>query len=381
MYGFQKARLMGRLTTIKDIAERVGVHHTTVSRAINSSGGVSKKIQNRILKVARKTNYYPNRLARSMNRRKTEAIGFLSKGREYFYTKINWALQSEALEHKYSVAFSFVEPLDADAEYAALDLMLSQRVDGIIMKLSGIGITPEHIERIKKLGVPVVLFEPPNNEYTKICDSVAVDWAGGTKMLMGHVLKLGCKRFTFALGSLDFLAYKRRKDGYCEALSQAGISMDDQCMLDLDEIKPGKSGRSVYRQGYEGARKIISGGIESDVLVCSNDEYAIGAMAAFNDSGVNVPDQIKVTGFDDIPQAQYVSPSLTTICQPVKKIVNLLVSLLMARINGEMTDAPIKHVIQPELIVRNSTVGGKVDRFDHENKKKRETEEKRMKEK
>lgn len=336
--------------SIKDIAKAAGVSHSTVSRALSDSTLVSEGTKARIQALAREMGYSPDAQARSLVMGRTHSIGVVvTTITDPFIAEVVQAVETTAHSHGYSVlwASSHSEP---EREIAAVEMLHSKRVDGVIVTSSRVGaLYQKHLDR---LGVPVVLINSHSEQRGPYTFSVSVDNHRGGYVAAAHLIELGHRRIAYVRGAADHSDDLGRLAGYRQALSEAGIPFDVSLVI------PG-TGRA---RGGERALPLLLGASDRVTAVfCYNDMTAVGLMRAASRQGVSVPGDLAVVGFDDIPLASYVSPALTTVAQPKghmgKRATQMVLALLS---DGRDASGVVSNiVVQGNLIVRESS-GAKV---------------------
>jgi len=290
------------MVTIKDIAEKVGVAPSTVSRALNNKGRMSKGTREKILKVARELDYYPNMNAKGLATNKTGNIGLIIDKRHApinfsFYGPVVEGLEAEASKHGYYLVlstFALDEPPRCVKE---------RRVDGLI--LMGCDLPGELILSLKD-EIPLVLVD----NHLDGVDSVAADNVGGAYEAVKHLIRLGHQRIGFITERFRNLSFWERFEGYKLALKDHGLTVDE------DLVAEGIMGD----YGYEAMRKLLSGryrGLKGDpkftAVFAANDAVAVGALRAIREAGLKVPDDIALVGFDDGSLAPHADPPLTSV--------------------------------------------------------------------
>jgi DNA-binding LacI/PurR family transcriptional regulator len=334
--------------SIKDIAKTAGVSHSTVSRALSDSRLVSAETRARIQKLAREMGYSPDAQARSLVMGRTHTIGVVVTAiSDPFIAEIVQAVENVAHVHSYSVilASSNAEP---EREIAAVEMFHSKRVDGVVVTSSRVGaLYQDHLDR---LGVPVVLINSHSEQRGPYTFSVSVDNLHGGCLATKHLLDLGHRRIAYVRGSADHSDDLARLAGYREALSLAGFSYDPELVLE-------GTGRT---DGGESALTVLMGMADPPTAVfCYNDMTAIGLLKAAREAGLSIPQDLAVVGFDDIPFASYVQPSLTTISQPKPRMGRQAIEMVLALIanGGASSGGGSNILVHGKLIVRESSGG------------------------
>jgi DNA-binding LacI/PurR family transcriptional regulator len=331
--------------SIKDIARAAGVSHPTVSRALSDSPLISQATKARIQRLAREMGYSPNALARGLVTRQTYSVGVVvTTIADPFVAEIVQGIETTAQDHGYTVILcnSGAEP---EREIAAVELLRSKRVDGVIVTSSRIGAL--YLDHLERIGVPIVLINNHNEQSGRYTFSVAVDNQHGGWLATRHLVQLGHQRIGYVTGPAGSSSDPDRRSGYRCALVEAGIPEDAALVI------PG-SGRA--EGGVSALERLLALDDPPTAVVCYNDMTAIGLVAAARWRGLSVPRQLSVVGFDDIVFATYLEPPLTTVAQPKaemgRRAMEMMLSLVTAGSSDELEIADT--VVQGHLIERGS---------------------------
>jgi DNA-binding LacI/PurR family transcriptional regulator len=332
--------------SIKDIAKAADVSHSTVSRALSDSPLISAETKERIQRLAQEMGYSPDAQARSLVMGRTQTIGVVVTTLiDPFITEIVQAVESTAHDHGYSVILASSNSR-RQREIAAVEMLRSKRVDAVIVTSSRVGaLYQAHLDR---LGAPVVLINSRSEQGGPYTFSVAVDNQHGACLATEHLVGRGHRRIAYIAGAANHSDDVERLAGYRQALYEARITFD-----------PGLVVRGTGRaDGGEGALpQIVDMRNRPTAAFCYNDMTAIGLLRAARSFGVRVPSELAVVGFDDIPFAAYVSPSLTTIAQPKPALGRRAVEMALALAGAEASDpsATTNVVLRGTLVVRESS--------------------------
>jgi len=328
---------------MSDIARLAGVHASTVSRALTGSPLVEQSLRERILLLAQEHGYVVNATARNLRLQRTQTISVAIPMQhelgqtltDPFFSGMLGYLADEITQRGYGLYLQrIVPPMD---NWLAR-LIGAQRADGIIV----IGQSTEHarLEEAARTYQPLVVWGG-HFDNQKYC-TVGTDNVAGARMAVDHLLASGRRRILF-LGDPAIPEISMRHDGYLEALKRAPHGTT------TDRIVPA---HMTPDAAYESMRAYIRTGAKFDAVFAATDIIAISAMRALAASGLSVPNDVAVAGFDDIPMAAHVHPSLTTVRQDLQRGAHTLVDLLFRRIEGEDTPSA---TMPAELILREST--------------------------
>lgn len=333
------------MVTIHDIARETGVSPNTVARILNGRRGRPYN-EGKVLKAAQRLGYVRNQQASNLRSGRSGLIGLLVPDiRNPQHTEFFQLLQDAAIPHGFQILL-FSSRGRMKEELKALYLMEQSRVDGIIINASE-GESDEGcdevIRRFLARKTPVILAGRP--ERTISADEIVIANDVGIRSAVQYLAKTGRKKIAFICGDRQSLASRERHDAYLAALQ--GLNL---------EIRPEWSlfGEYNAESGAQETAQLMRMKHRPDAIVAGNDLLAVGALRMLLDLGLRVPEDVAVTGFDDIPLATLVSPRLTTLRQPREKIARQVMELLQERIETRSVDEPRRLVYEPELVVRQS---------------------------
>lgn len=320
-----------------DVARLAGVSQAAVSRAYTPGASVSDKTRRKVLAAAEQLGYQPNIIARSLSRRSTRLIGIvMAKIGDPFYAK-SLATFSRKLQDKgyWSLLLNVNDDLALDD---ALPQALQYQVEGIVLTSATLSTTM--VSHCKNLNVPVVMF----NRFSWELDvnAVGCDHAGGARMLADLLIKAGHERFAYISGEEDSSTNQEREKGFTERLADDGHALFAR-----------ESGDYSYESGFTAADRLLSTNGQPDALFCANDLMAMGAIDQARELGLQVPGDLSVVGFDDVAMAAWKQYSLTTIQQPMERLVSATVDVLINAIESREMERVIK-VIPGRLVIRDS---------------------------
>jgi DNA-binding LacI/PurR family transcriptional regulator len=323
-----------------DVARLAGVSPQTVSRVINKSGYVGAGTRERVLAAMRELNYRPNSAARTLVTGRSKTLGVVTMDATLFGpASILRGLERAAHARGYFVSIASLESLDHESLRTAVERLQRQGVDGILLNAGHEGVA-RTLGRAP-VGVPVVSVE--EGAPAEI-PTVAVDQAAGAADATHLLLELGHPTVWHVAGPRDWEAGRRRVDGWRATLEAAGADVPEPLFGDWS---PGS--------GYELGRRLAADQSVTAIFA-ANDQMALGVLRALHKAGRDVPREVSVIGFDDIPEARYLTPALTTIRQDFDAIGRKSLELLLAAIEGD-EEPPSRVIITPELIVRDSAAG------------------------
>jgi len=312
------------MATIQEVANRAGVSKATVSRVLSGNGYVGQEKRQRVLDAIAETGYRPNLLARNLATKSSQTIGLVITNTLYsgsYFTEL-MAHSARILEQQGRQLILADGKHTSEQEQAAIQFLLDLRCDGIIIypRFLSIDALDAIISRHKQ---PILVI----NRRLRVNQSYCIysDQHAGSVTAVSHLLNQGHRDIAFITGSLDSPTGVERLSGYRAALAAQGIDADPARIV---------SGRWTAQSGMEAVDTLLARGVSFSALVASNDEMAIGAIKRLTACRIAVPDQVSVIGFDDIPLAPYITPSLSSMKLPVTEMINETIHRLLTMLDG-----------------------------------------------
>lgn len=328
--------------TIKEIAEKTGFSVNTVSRALSNRGEIKKETADIIRKQAEEMGYLPNLLARGLSGKQTNTIGLITgETQNPYHWPVIGVIQRELTRRGQNLVLANSEETE-EGLYNAVNLLLSSRVDGLLMFYPDKG--EEALNLLQKYNVPTILLSTRSEVPISYID---FDEEKGGYLAASYLLERGCKKVAYIGRNGETAPCKSRRDGYHKALEERGLKGSIVYTTD-----------SSLQGGYSIASSIDFLSLGIDGIVAHNDLIAIGAMHNLNERGVEIPRQVSVIGFDNIPYGEHSHPPLTTIDIQKEEIGRQSVEMLMSHISykAEYGKVPFEKVIlDSNLVVRRST--------------------------
>lgn len=342
--------MVKKKATVHDIAKLAGTSATTVSRVLSDNGyPVKETLRNKVLDAAKELNYTPNLLAKNLKANMSRDIGVIVPTiTNPFYSYSVLGMEEEANKNSYNLLLCNTLR-DPEREDMYLRMMLEKQVKGIV--LSSVGESTMLVNELIKQGIKFVLLDQrlPNDQ----CSHVGFDVLAGAMMGFEYLVECGHQKIAFASTPLNRWTRKKVFEGYKQAMERAGINYNiDYILIAQDEIENEEEGYEV-EAGRQMGKKFIQEKLDATAVMMVNDMMAFGFIQELNKQGVNVPDDVSVMGFDDIPFASLFSPALTTICYPSLETGKLAAKVLFERMNGD-SDFVLNVRLEPKLVVRNS---------------------------
>jgi LacI family transcriptional regulator len=321
--------------TMAAIAAAAEVSIPTVSKVLNGRGDVADETRSRVESVLGELGYARN------YRRKTQPariIDLLCQELSPWAAEIISGASAVALAARSRIAVTMVSG-NPDVDLWLKSLAAS-RTDGVILVLTEL--SPPHRQRLASLGVPVVIVDPAGRPDPEVLTIGAANWAGGLAATE-HLLQLGHRRIATITGSLAVPCSQARLDGYRAALERAGIGFDPALV---------KAGDFHYESGLTAALELLRLPDRPTAIFAASDVQAMGVYEAARQNDIRLPDELSVVGFDDVPMAQWVSPPLTTMRQPLSEMATMATKTLLA---GGTTGLQNRVELATTLVVRSST--------------------------
>lgn len=333
-----------RSITIKELARQAGVSHSTVSRALNNHPALARETVERIQQLARELNYVPSHSARSLKTNRSHMLGVIvHRIADPFYSEVLGGIQNVAHQFQYGMFVSASEN-DMERQAALIRGMFGRQADALIIGDSFF--TSAHLNDLG-IRVPTVFI---HNRADVLPHSIYHDDVNGTRALTLHLLKLGHRRIAFGGNQRGGLLQQQRRAGVVAALKDAELKL----RREYDLLAP----NGQMSSGALLAKQLLKLSQRPTAIICFNDMQAIGVMQILQQANVRVPEDISVTGFDDIPLAEFVYPALTTYCQPSWELgemaAKVALNLLGENVNEPLTSEP-SITMSGRLIVRRST--------------------------
>ena len=332
------------MATIKDVALQAGVSVTTVSHVVNDTRHVSAKVRERVELAIRELGYVPNAMARSLKSNTTSTLGMLiPNSSNPYFAEIVRIVEDRCFGAGYTLVLCNTDD-EPRRQSVYLQVLAERRIDGLIVVSTGADEDDSLATQLRGLRIPTVLVD--REIAAPACDLVETAHMQGGLLAVRHLLSLGHKRIACIGGPLGVTSSEQRIEGWRMALAETGSAPNADALL--------WRGGFTSQGGYEAMHAILRTEQKPSAVFVCNDLMAIGALRAAHESGVRVPDELSIVGFDDIELSAYTSPPLTTVAQPKERIGALAVDMLLERMGGKRRDAR-KVVLQPELRVRAST--------------------------
>jgi LacI family transcriptional regulator len=337
------------VATIKDVARRAGVSLGTVSHVLSGSVPVSAVLRERVERAMRELDYHLNQNARNLKLRRTNTLGMvISDITNPFFPLVVRGAEDAASESGYLL--TIIDTDDSlERERAVVSVLRTHRMDGVLVVVAPQSGVAVHLRNTLRAGTPVVCLDRVPAGLA--IDSVVVDNLKGALMCTRHLVAMGHRRIGFLGGSPGLQTARDRLLGWRTALAESGIEPD-----------PGLLREGDFRldSGYRLAKDLCLSRQAPTALFAANGMMGLGALKALQELGLRCPEDVALAVFDDVPSADVFRPHLTVVSQPAYQIGRRGAELLIQRLCGQIRSRkPVAIVLEPELIVRESTAGRK----------------------
>jgi LacI family transcriptional regulator len=325
------------------LASHLGLSPTTISLVLNDSPAgraIPQRTRDRVSEAADRFGYRPNFFARSLRTSSSMSVGVISPDlSEGYFTQVMAGVEEQLLKaHYFYLTASHHWDESLIQRYS---VMLQERaVDGFLLLN-----TPSVVESTR----PVVTISSDRKGTAHT--NIALDHDKAAELALGHLYQLGHRQIACMRGPEQIVDSEYRWLGIERSAKSLGIKIDRDLCVQLNDS------RSSPQVGYETVKRLLAKKKPFTAIFCFNDISAIGAMSAIRDHGLSVPGDISIVGFDDIVSASYQAPKLTTVRQPLREMGIEGARTLLERIKSPTRDFPAEIMMQPQLIIRESTAG------------------------
>ena len=329
-------------TSLKDIAQRLGVSIATVSRALHGSPEIGQEMQLKVQTLAKELNYRPNPFAQSLRKEAPKMIGVVVPNLvTHYYASVLDGIEDEATKAGYSV-ISANSHESHEAEARIVDNFNSLHVEGIIACLAQDTTTYDHFEEIRRMGIPLVFFGR-----TCLTDTFSTVTANGdeaAQQATQHLIDTGSRRIAFIGGPQHLDMVKRRKHGYIEALHENRLPIDRSLVV-CDRID--------YDIALQNTLRLLQRSDRPDAILAFNDIITFAAFTAIKQLGLSIPHDVALIGFTDDLHACYVTPQLSAIVDQSALMGQRACQLLLRHIGGD--SHVYREIVPQQLVIRQSS--------------------------
>jgi len=335
---------MKHQVTIKDIAEKLGISPSTVSRSLKDHPDISIKTRNAVKELAKLLRYKPNLIALNLKNSRTNTVGLLVPEIEHhFFSTIINGIEEVAYQNNYNVLI--VQSNESYLrEVLNTQTLLGNRVDGMLASFSKETKDFSHFQQIIDNEIPLVFYDRAVDSLH--ADLVVVDDYSGAYDAVNHLIKEGCRRIAFYSAPQHLLLGKDRFQGYIDALENNNINFDKNLVYSCD----------TFESAIKISQSILKKTDRPDGIFAVNDLTAVGVMKVAKRLNIKVPEELKIVGFENSQNASMCEPELTSVDQFGYKLGKKAMTILLDRIKEDNPDyEPVRHVIKTKLIIRESS--------------------------
>ena len=336
-------------TTLKDVAKLAGVSTKTVSRVVNNQGEISKETRKRVQVAIEQLGYRPNVIARSLIHQRTNTLGVVAWGIDYFGpSRTVVGIEQQAHQLDYSLFLNLMDRPDDGNSEQVLDTLITHRVDGIIWAVPEVGdnrawLESRHLEQLP----PIVFLSMKPRPGLAI---VSVDNLSGAKQATKHLLDQGRRKIGIITGPLAWWEARERFTGWETVMHQANLATPSSLVVE---------GEWSAAAGEHGLRMLLNQEPDIDAVFASSDQIALGALSTAHRLGRQIPQDLAIVGFDNIPESACFWPPLTTVYQRLIDVGRIAVQTLhgMIEANRQLRtpEEATVTLVKPELIIRDSS--------------------------
>lgn len=330
--------------TIRDLALKLHISISTVSRALRGAQDVNPETKKAVLELAKELNYEPNKVAQSLRSKKTKTIGIIvPEIAIHFFSSVISGIQDYTARHGYTIMIC--QSLESfETEKANIHMLMANRVDGLLISLSSQTREFQHLEQLIAKKIPIVLFD-------RVVDSlpvpkVVVDDHDGAFKAVDYLIKTGCRRIAYIGGDMNLSISHQRRKGYEDALINNHIPVRPELIVVCEEL---------HDEPLIATQKLLDLPEPPDAIFCMNDPVAILTIQVLKQRKISIPDEISVVGFTNEPVSRYIEPAITTVAQPAYQMGEAAARLFIEQLEYPETYRPRTETLQTELIIRNST--------------------------
>lgn len=335
--------------TIKDLARKLRISVSTVSRALRDMPDVNKETKQAVQDLARELHYEPNYIAQSLINKSTKVIGVIVPVISApVFGRILTGMHDEAQKNGYQLMICQSNE-HASLETKLIKQLLAFKVDGIVLSVSGETKNAASFDVLQSKGIPLVFFDRVPSEIR--ASKVVVDEYKSGMLAVEHLIKIGCKRISHLAGPPDLSISINRRNGYLAALKKHGIPAEDHMIVSCLRFE---------EDALEAVKQLFSGKLKPDGIFAINDASAIIAMNYLKKKGIRVPEDVAVVGFNNDPISEVAYPSVTSVMQPGYEIGCKTIEMVIKHISDNCFE-PQTVTFKSELIKRKSTNRGRIN--------------------
>ncbi len=330
--------------TIKDIARKLDLSASTVSRALRDHPDIKEETKKRVRALAEELDYQPDSIAQSLKNRRTNMIGVIvPEIRHEFFSGVISGIEDVAYKLGYAIIVSQSNE-NYERERINVNALISNRVAGLLISISQSTRSSDHFRLLERQGIPFVFFD-------RVCEDidaskVVVDDYDGAMQAVGHLIERGYRKIAHLAGPSHLSITQQRLAGYLSALNKHNISPDERLIV---------YGGLNEEDGYTGFESLWAANRQPDAVFAVNDPVAIGAFSKIKELKLRIPQDVALIGFSDNPITALVDPPISTVSQPVFQLGQTAAEILIKQIQLGEEFVPRREILKTRLIVRHST--------------------------
>lgn len=330
---------------MKEIAKKLNLSVSTVSRALKDSPELHPDTKKRVVEMAESMHYQPNLLAQSLRISRSKVLGVIvPELTSHFFSSNISGIQDTAYKRGYNIMICQSNE-SFEQEKSNIKILVSSQVDGLLISLSRETKTYEHLKELVDREIPFIMFDRVTEEIP--VSRVTVDDAHGAYLVVRHMLEQGCRKIAYFSGPEDLYISKKRKEGYLLALSEYGISEVESRTYITD---------LTLEMNRKITLEMIQEKDQPDGIFAMIDPLAVDVMMVLKENNIRIPQDIALAGFTNNPTSAVVEPSLTTVSQPGYKMGQIAANHLLDQLEELVSDDPQSFVLSTTLVVRNSSL-------------------------
>lgn len=329
--------------TIKDLAKKLNISVSTVSRALRNASDVNPQTRKAVLNLASELNYEPSSIARSLVKKQTNIIGVIVPTIDSsYFSQALCGMTDVANEHGYHVMFCQSNET-ANQEINSIKKLIASKVDGLLVSVSKESTDPQEFIKIQNKGIPIVMYDRILNGVS--CSKVIVDEYEGAYKAVEHLIKKGCKTIAHVAGPNDLSVSVNRLNGYLDALKDNHLPIRKEYIVEC---------KNFEEDALQAIKKLIRLDPPPDGIFFINDLSAVKALKYLDKKGIRVPQDIRIVGFNDDPISTFIEPSITTVMQPGYEVGKLAMGILIEEIQNKKSENETV-TLRTRLILRDSS--------------------------
>lgn len=337
--------MKSKAPTLKDIAQQLGISISTVSRALRGMPEVNVETREAVMKLSQEVDYEPNMLATSLLKRQSNLIGVVVPNMDYFFSTAVKGMDEAALEAGYTVVVCQSNE-SYGREVANVQRLIQSHVDGFIVSLSSETQNTDHFKRIIKKNIPLVFFDRDCSDIDT--PKILLDNYEGAYQAVKHLLDRGYRRIAYLGGRTNLSISNTREQGYRDAITQFGLEVDDAINIHGDFDR---------NYAYQTVKNLLANTENRpDAFFAVSDRLAIGAFQAIKDLGLRMPQDVGLIGFNDEPIMALLSPSVSSVAQPVFEMGKMAARIFIEQLNSDSNSSKRVEIFNPKLNIRESSM-------------------------